>query len=509
MNGPALMSGPAARQMFGARMRFLFRGIAGIVLLAVTIGLIGIGVWRLVAAGDAGDSRRRGAEERSFVVHAATLERTTVRPKIVAYGEIRSWRSLELRAAAGGRLVDIAPDFRDGAAVKAGDLLFLIDPAEAAARLADAGAALADAEAEKAEADEAVGVAELEHAAALRQRDLRRQALQRQRQLLGKGFATDASVEEAELALASAEQSVLRLAQARIVARKRVERSAFAVTRAAIAVDDASRSVEETRVEAPFPGLLSEVDAVLGRRVTANEKLGILIDPSALEAVFRLSNAQFARLIDADGTLRPTRVTVALELGDLAVSVPGSVDRAAAVVGEGQSGRLVYAKLETGPTTILRPGDFITVTIEEAELSDVAILPASAVTADGRLLLIDAESRITETTVTILRRQGDSLIVADAPSGARYVTHRTPQLGPGILVRPAAPDGSAAPEIAVENDDERMAISEMRRQALIAFVRDDPSLPQDRKARLLQLLSQPEVPKRLIERLEARMAGQG
>ena len=252
-------------------MRFLFRGIAGVVLLAATAGLIAIGVLVLMEAREGDDGHRRGAEERSFVVNVATLEQTTAHPKLVAYGEIRSWRSLELRASAGGRLVDISPVFRDGAAVTAGDLLFLIDPAEATARLADARAALADAEAEKAEADEAVVVAELEHGAALRQRDLRRQAVQRQRQLLAKGFATEASVEEAELALSSAEQAVLSRAQARIVARKRVERSALGVTRAQIALDDATRIASETRVEAPFDGLLSEVDAVLCRLVTANE----------------------------------------------------------------------------------------------------------------------------------------------------------------------------------------------------------------------------------------------
>ncbi len=492
-------------------MRFLFRGIAGVVLAAATVGLIAIGVWRLMEAREAGQARHHGPEERSFVVHAAILERTVAHPKIVAYGEIRSWRSLELRASAGGRLVDISPDFRDGAAVKAGDLLFLIDPAEARARLADAAAALADAEADKAEADEAVVVAELEHEAALRQRDLRRQAVQRQRQLLDKGFATEAIVEEAELALASAEQALLSRAQARIVARKRVERSALAVTRARIALDDARRIADDTRVEAPFDGLLSEVDAVLGRLVTANEKLGVLIDPAALEAVFRVSNAQFARLIDENGALRRSTVTVTLDLGDVPVAVTGTIERAAAVVAQGQSGRLVYAKLDAGPATILRPGDFITATIAEPALEDVAVVPATAVTADGRILIIDADSRIVERSVTIVRRQGDNLILKDAPYGTRYVTERAPQLGPGVKVRPVdrAPGALPLPAGDHGGGGERIAISDERRQALIAFVQNSRHMSEGRKARLLQLLNQPEVPKAMIERLEARMAGQG
>jgi len=491
-------------------MRFFVRGIAGFVLLAATAGLIVVGVVRLMAAHEAGGERRRSLEERSFVVHTASLERTVAQPKIVAYGEIRSWRSLELRASAGGRLVDISPVFRDGAAVHEGDLLFLIDPSEAQARLADARAALADAEVEKAEADEAVGLAEMEYDAAVRQRDLRRQALQRQRQLLGKGFATEASVEEAELALSSAEQAVLSRAQARIVARKRVERSGLGITRARIAADDAARVAEDTRVEAPFDGLLSEVGAVLGRLVTANERLGVLIDPASLEAVFRVSNAQFARLIDGNGALRKIAVTVTLELGDLPVSIGGTVERAAAVVAEGQSGRLVYARLDADPSTILRPGDFVTVTIEEPELPDVAVVPSSAVTAEGRILVVDDESRISERAVTILRRQGDSLIVAGAPYGARYVTERAPQLGPGVKVRPIDRAPGAVPHPpGRDGDGETIMLSEERRKTLIAFVQSSRRIPEERKARLLQLLKQPEVQRRIIERLEARMAGQG
>jgi hypothetical protein len=204
-------------------------------------------------------------------------------------------------------------------------------------------------------------------------------------------------------------------------------------------------------------------------------------------------------------------VTVTLDLGDLPVSVAGTVERAAAVVAPGQSGRLVYAKLDARPSTILRPGDFITATIEEPALQDVAIVPATAVTADGRILLIDAESRISERTVRILRRQGDSLIVAGVPYGARYITERLPQLGPGVKVRPAdhAPNAPDRPESGGGGDDELIAISDERRRALIAFVENNRHMPEDRKARLLQLLDQPEVPKRTIERLEARMAGQG
>lgn len=493
-------------------MRFLVRGIAGILMLVTTAGMIAYGVLVLMEAREEGGGRhRRGGEERSFIVNVATLRETTAHPKFIAYGEIRGWRSLELRASAGGQLVEMSPMFRDGAVVNVGDLLFLIDPAEARARLADAEAGLLDAEAEKAEADEAIAVAELESTAAVRQRDLRRQALKRQKQLQKKGYATEASVEEAELAFATADQAVLSRSQAMIVARKRVERAALSITRATIVLEDARRVLDDTRMDAPFDGLLAEVDAVLGRLVSPNEKLGLLVDPSALEAVFRVSNAQFARLIDETGALRETPVTVTLDLGDLPVAVKGVVERAAAVVEQGQSGRLIYARLDLGRSTSLRPGDFVTVTIDELPLPGVAVIPASAATEDGRILILDVNSRLQERKIDILRRQGDSLVVAGVPFGAQYVTERLPQLGPGVKV--GTVDGAASiavkPEGGKGGEDERIAISEERRKALIAFLKQDDKMSEHRKARLLDLLSQPTVPKGVVERLEARMAGQG
>lgn len=493
-------------------MRFLIRGIAGILMVVATTGMIGYGVLVLMEAReDGGGHRRRAGGERSFIVNVAVLRETTAHPRIVAYGEIRSWRNLELRASAGGQLVEMSPVFRDGAAVAAGDLLFLIDPAEARARQADAVAGLADAKAEKAEADEAILVIKLERTAGIRQRDLRQQALKRQRQLQAKGYATGASVEESELAFATADQAVLSHSRALIAARKRIERTALAVTRATIALEDARRILADTRVEAPFDGLLSDVDAVLGRLVSPNEKLGLLVDPSALEAVFRVSSGQFARLIDENGALRRTPVTVTLDLGDLPVTVKGVVERTAAVVRQGQSGRLIYAQLDLGPATILRPGDFVTVTIEELPLPGVAIIPASAATEDGRILLVDADSRVKEQKVSILRRQGDSLVVAGAPFGAQYITERLPQLGPGVKVGTVdkAVPVAARPDTGNGGGEERIAISDERRKALIAFLKQNDHMPEERKARLLDLLSQPTVPKRLIERLEARMAGQG
>lgn len=418
-------------------MRFLMRGLLGLALMAAMIGFAGFGAYRLYHAMTAEEvSKQRPARERTYSVNVAELRPQTVTPVTTAYGQVESWRTLQLRASSEGRLVDVAAKFRDGAAVAEGELLLRIDPANAEFQVLDAEAALADAVAQKAEAEEAIVGAEQELEAARRQLDLRKQALERQRQLKDKGYSTAVQVETEELAVASLEQSLSNRLQSVITARKRIERMDLTVRRAQLALKDARRILEETTLTAPFDGFLSGVDATLGRRVSPSETLAQLIDPAALEARFSVSTHEFSRLLDSSGNLIKAPVTVTLQLGGRAVEVPGHIDRAAAVVAEGEAGRTLYAALELAPGTVLRPGDFVKVEVQEPELTDIAVVPAAAVTEDGRLLIVGKDERIDEIRVLILRRMGNEVVLADVPFGADYVRERLPQLGSGLKVSP-------------------------------------------------------------------------
>ena len=60
--------------------------------------------------------------------------------------------------------------------------------------------------------------------------------------------------------------------------------------------------------------------------------------------------------------------------------------RDGAAVGDGQTGRLLFATLER--TAGFKPGDFVTVTIEEPPLDAVARLPATALDAADEVLAL-------------------------------------------------------------------------------------------------------------------------
>ena len=180
-------------------MKFLGRALSGLVLFSVTVGLIGLGVWRLYTAVDETTSRRPSqARERDYIVDVARLEAGTVTPVISAYGQVRAWRMLEVRAAGKGPIIEISRNFRDGAIVAAGEVLFRVDPTDFARRVKDAEIGLAQAKIDWAEAKDTLSLSGAEVKTARRQLTLRKNDLRRKTGLVGKGFVAETTLEAAK-----------------------------------------------------------------------------------------------------------------------------------------------------------------------------------------------------------------------------------------------------------------------------------------------------------------------
>ena len=503
-------------------MRFLRRSLTGLLLLAITLALLALAaqtVRNAVETRMARESMNRPARERVFAVNVIAVTPESVAPVLEAFGEVRARRSLEVRAQSGGPVVELGAGFEEGGRVEAGQLLLRVDPTDRQDALALARTDLAEAEAETRDAAAALDIARDDLASASRQADLRAQALTRQRDLATRGVATEAQVETAALAAATAEQAVLSRRSALANAEARVAQADNRLARSRIALEEAERRLAETEITAAFAGRLSGVSAVEGRIVTANEKLATLVDPTALEVSFRLSTAQYARLVDERGQLLDAEVTARLAVSGVDLVARGRIDRESAEVGEGQTGRLIFARLDNAPG--FRPGDFITVEIEEPVLANVARLPAAAVGAAGTVLVLGENDRLEEVSVEVVRRRGDSVLVsAEAVEGREVVTERTPMLGAGILVRPFR-EGGGAPETGAGGggqgggggggggtaDGEMIALDDERRARLISFVETNQMMPADAKERILNQLNAPEVPVSVVERLEGRMGG--
>ncbi len=504
-------------------MRLILRATTGLILTVSTLAILAAAGLHLHASLTANETRKRPpARERAVVVDAGSLERTRISPVVEAFGQVQAWNSLEIRAPASGPVTEISPNFREGMSIAAGELLFRIDPELAERRVIDANAALEQAETEFAEAAATERHIMSERDAAQAEADVRRADLERKTSLFKRKLTTSTARDDAVLALSAAEQNVVAKERELLALKGRIDRAKAGVERARLTLSDAERALRDTSYRAPFSGRLSEVALTLGRRVSENEKLGLLIDPAALEVSFPVRNGDFGKLVDSASKdrLAPLPVTVTLDLVESEVTAEAVLDRPAAVASM-QAGRTVFARITGGDVSALRPGDFVSVAVAEPEIANVAVIPADAATLDGRILVIGAEGRLEEHKSTIVRRQGDRLIVADVPFGKAYVERRLPFLARGQKVKaknagerpavgrkPVARKPANAVRDEVQLKTASLRFDEARRAQLIAFVKGRENMPDRVRDKLLLELSKPNPESRIVERIERRMAGQ-
>lgn len=483
-------------------MRFLRRSLVGVFLLAVTLALLGWAANTVRGAVEArmnAEPRSFPQRERVFAVNVVTIVPERIAPDLIVFGELRSTRTLDLRSPVGGTVLQASDALVEGGAVVAGERLLQIDPTTAQADRDRIAADLEDAEAELRDAERGLTLAQDDLDAATEQATLRQQALSRAQDLATRGVGTAAAVETAELAASSASAAILSRRQAQAAAQARLDQATTRLARARINLAEAERSLQDTEIFAVFDGMLSDVIISPGGRVSANERFATLMDPSRLEVAFRVSTSQYARLLGPDGRLPDLAVTVSLDVSGVDLVANGRISREGAAVADGQTGRLIFAQLESAPG--FRPGDFVTVRVAEPELADVARVPSTAVAADLTVLVVGEGDRLQSRSVELLRRQGDDVIIAVGDlAGARIVAERSPLLGAGIGVRPVDPnapvEATAAPEMITLDPD--------RKAKLVAFV-EASRMPDEAKARIMTQLNEEQVSSETVSRLESRM----
>ena len=332
-------------------MRFLRQALIGLVLMSMALGLLGYAGYlgyETYKEVQSREARVPQARERVFTVNVRAAEPQTITPYLTVFGEVQSRRTLDLRMAAGGQIVEISPNFAEGGVVEQGEILIRLDDADAQSALLRTESDLSDAKLEIVEAERAIALAKDELAAAVEQEALRSAALLRQQDLQQRGVGTTASVEAAELALSSAKQSVLSRRSGLDQSNARFNQAKTRLARAELANNDALRHLNDTVMRAEFAGVLSGVSLVQGGLISANERVGQLIDPSALEVAFRVSTQQYARLLNDDGTLIAAPADVSLDAIGGSVTSKAVLSRDSGSVADGQTGRVLFAKLDNG-----------------------------------------------------------------------------------------------------------------------------------------------------------------
>ena len=384
----------------------LFRGALAV---AVFGGMVGVYNYLLATKPEVAAEPR---QEQIWTVAATEIQQRDAAPILTAFGTVTAARSADLRFGSAGEVSMISPKMRNGVAIDKGEVL---------ARLDDVRYQLALEEVKVQIEGETVNIASLR-----RQVELRQKQLERTRKMVARNVATDANLDEVDLALTIAENqlnmSLNRLSQLQVAKKSR------------------EQDIEDTILRAPFAGTLSSVSIGLGKRASNAAAVAQLTDQNSLEVPFSVSADIFANAAELIGQ----NVDVSWRTGGQDVAlVPATITRAEAIVDKSQGGGQLYAVLDTSDAGTIPPGAFVEVRFVGKVLNAVFELPEEALVNNAEVFVIQ-DGRTERREVTAEYRADGRVWVSGAlKPGEQIVSSRLPGIGPGMMVRIAgAPDAS-------------------------------------------------------------------
>lgn len=354
----------------------LAAGVLGIAILAV------LAPWRRQLPEPEAPARR------PVVVETVEVAGATITDTVRGIGSLRALKMVVVRPELAG--VIRAVHFIEGAPVTKGQMLFELDEDTLLKQLESRRAALRAAE------------------TALQ--DTRR-TLQRQQQLWDRQLIARAELDRA--------QTEFELAQAEL---KRL--------RAELAVVETQR--RETRIRAPFAGVISERRVDPGSYVTAGQELATVYQMDPLEIEFFVSERHLGRI----GRGQEVTVTVAAYPDR---SFRGTLDFVAPAVRESTRDFLVKATIPN-PNRLLRPGAFATAVVTVDVRAAQPAVPEEALVATrlGYLVFVVEEGIARSREVRVgLRQEGMVEIVEGLRIGERVVRSGHLRLSGGEPVREA------------------------------------------------------------------------
>lgn len=326
-------------------------------------------------------------------------------------GRVAAFREVEVRARVSGVLQE--KSFVEGATVKAGDLLFRIDPASYEAELARAKAQLQEAQAHISRT----------------QRDAERATTLLQRQF-GTEKARDDAVSAYELAQAS-------------------------VAGAEAQVKTAEINLGYTTITAPLAGVISLRVLPEGSLVGIGADNSLLTRISQLDPVyvyFSFTDTEaneIRQLLDSGEGKGPAngKLQVRISFGDgKSYDREGYVDFTDSNL-DLQTGTIRARAVMPNPESKLRPGQFVRVSVEGITRHETVVIPQAAVMQGPQgqfVYVVDTENKASIRPVTIGREVTDGWIVEKGlKQGDRVVTEGVIKVKPGAPVTVTA-SGDAA-----------------------------------------------------------------
>jgi len=355
-----------AGQIKPSRTAHVWRGI--LILLALAL-LLTVGTL-LALTEDTADVTQAEAPPVLQSVSVLDLAVSDVTASVETFAEVRPRWSADIRAAVGGRIVEVREAALAGVQVSAGAVLFQIESIQYDTAVAAAELLLAEAKLALLQANNKTTISRLQ-------------------------FERDSVRAPNNLALHIPE---LRIAERQVA-------SADAQLRAA------RKQLADTTITAPFSGFITERLISLGQTVTAGEPLLKLVDDKQFEMTAELSreswalldhpiNQQVVQLVDTSGA--PIGTATVRQGG-------GFLDQ------NTRQYRVFLEVRETNDQPILS-GDFLRVLLTGRVVKDTLSIPDTALTRSGHVWFVDQNDQLMRFTPHILFRRADQIVIA-APEG--------------------------------------------------------------------------------------------
>jgi membrane fusion protein, multidrug efflux system len=327
-------------------------------------------------------------------------------------GRLEAVDRVDIRPRVGGAIQSV--DFREGALVKTGDLLFTIDPAPYEASLAQSAGQLASAEAKV-----ALAKTELDRGRRLSDNRTISQSDLDQRQN---------AVTEAEAGLKTA-QAVLRSAQLEL---------------------------DYTKVRAPVSGRVGKVAITVGNLVAAGSASAALTTLVSVDPIYVSFNASedsvakaLSKLPATDGALPPIE-QIPVEVGTLAdngTPITGKLQLIGNEV-DASSGTIPVRAVIDNPQGRLIPGQFVRIRMGEPQPDHRILVSEKAIGTDQDkkfVFVVGADNKVAYRPVELGgSTDGERIVLGGLTDGDRIVVNGLQRVRPGAVVDPQTTEAVAA-----------------------------------------------------------------
>lgn len=325
------------------------------------------------------DLPKRDSREVVPLVEVLNVAPGPVPVSIESRGIVTPRRTIELVSEVSGRVVWVDPGFLQGEEVSAGQLLLRIDPIDYEVALSAAEASLASAE---------LSLAEV------------------------KALVKKAAIAEAEAGVTAARD---RLRQARV-------------------------DLANTEIRAPFDAVVDIKRVDLGQYVTAGSALMKLLSTGVAEVRLPLlaSDVPYVRYGQEESGQWPL-LTLTASFGNIRHSWQARLARLERRVDEETRVFFLVAQVDEPynrelHSHILAMGLFVEASFAGNPIADAVKIPRSALHQSAYVYLL-ADGKLKRNSVTLERREGDSVIVSGLQPGDRLVLTRLDLMVDGMPVK--------------------------------------------------------------------------